>query len=118
MTLHVIASIASRGDDAHQLPARPQAPETEALMRMYGVDPRTEACLLKAEEALAAARAFNARRAALRDRARPRRRARVWLGSVLLAAGHRLLRSVPASAGSAPVESLSARSTGPLGRTQ
>ena len=39
---------------------------------------------------------FAARRPALRH-ARPRRhRARIWLGSVLLAAGQRLLRSVPA----------------------
>jgi hypothetical protein len=62
-------------------------------------DAWTEAGLLRTEEMLAEARTLAARRALLRDpRPRPpRRRARVWLGSVLLAAGQRLLGSVPAS---------------------
>ena len=69
--------------------------------------------LRRAEEALALARALTAEGRMLQARevlaealtARPafpgesrprRRRARVWLGAVLLAAGHRLLASVPA----------------------
>jgi hypothetical protein len=66
-------------------------------------DAWTEACLLKAEEALEEARARSARRALLRDARPPRRTARVWLGSVLLALGHRLLRSVPGSEASARI---------------
>jgi hypothetical protein len=50
---------------------------------------------------MAAARAFTARRALLRDSRPPRRGVRVWLGSFLLAVGHRLLGSVPTSAGPA-----------------
>jgi hypothetical protein len=68
-------------------------------MRTYGNgDPRVEAYLLRAEEIVAEARAFSARRALLRDARPPRRQARVWLGSVLLAVGHRLLRTAPGSA--------------------
>jgi hypothetical protein len=37
-----------------------------------------------------------ARRPPLREARPRRRRARVWLGSILLAAGHRLLATVPA----------------------
>ena len=74
-------------------------------MRTYGIgDPWTEACLLKAEAAMEDARAFAARRALLHETRPPRRTARVWLGSVLLAVGHRLLQSVPepgATAGTA-----------------
>jgi hypothetical protein len=77
-------------------------------MRMYHIDdPRTEAYLLKVEEMLAEARAFSARRALLRDARPPRRKARVWLGSILLVVGHRLLQSVPGPAASgvgAPAE--------------
>jgi hypothetical protein len=50
--------------------------------------------LLRAEEVLAEARAFVAQRALLRDSHARRRRGRVWLGSVLLAVGHGLRRSV------------------------
>ncbi len=65
-------------------------------MRPYRVDDSwTEACLLKAEDALAEARAYSARRALFRDTPPARRRTRAWLGSVLLTLGHRLLRSVP-----------------------
>jgi hypothetical protein len=57
--------------------------------------------LLRAEERAAEARAFTARRALLRG-SRPRRRGvRARLGSFLLAAGHRLLGSMPSSAGPA-----------------
>jgi hypothetical protein len=61
----------------------------------------TDVKLLQAEERMAAARAFTARRALLRDSRPPRRGVRVWLGSFLLAVGHRLLGSVPTSAGPA-----------------
>ena len=65
------------------------------MRRYYIGDLWTEAYLLKAEEALAEARASSARRALLRDARPPRRRAQVWLSSVLLAAGHRLLGESP-----------------------
>jgi hypothetical protein len=58
----------------------------------------TDAKLLQAEELVAEARAFTARRALVRDSRPPRRGVRVWLGSFLLAVGHRLLGSVPSSA--------------------
>jgi hypothetical protein len=61
----------------------------------------TDAKLLQAEERMAQARAFTARRALLRDSRPPRRGVRVWLGSFLLAAGHRLLGLPPSSAASA-----------------
>ncbi len=65
-------------------------------MRTYAVgDPRTDAYLLKTEEAMAAARALSARRVLLRDGRLPRRKTRAWLGAVLLALGHRLLQSAP-----------------------
>ena len=71
-------------------------------MRTYPIgDPRTEALLLRAEEVIAEARAFSARRAIVRDARPPRRGARVWLGSVLLAIGHWLLRVAPGSVASA-----------------
>ena len=71
-------------------------------MRTYRVgDPWTEAHLLRAEDQLAEARAYVARRALLRDARPPRRPARVWLGSVLLAAGQRLLRTAPGSVATA-----------------
>jgi hypothetical protein len=60
-------------------------------------DPWTQAYLLSAKERIEEARAFSARRALLRDVRPPRRPARVWLGSVLLAAGHRLLGTAPGS---------------------
>jgi hypothetical protein len=53
----------------------------------------SEAHLLQAEERLAEARAFAARRALLREPRPPRRGVRGRLGSFLLAVGHRLLRS-------------------------
>jgi hypothetical protein len=64
-------------------------------MRGYVDDPWAQAYLIRAEERLADARARAARQALLRNARPPRRRAQVWLGSVLLAVGHRLLRSVP-----------------------
>jgi hypothetical protein len=68
-------------------------------MRTYLIgDPRTEAYLLRAEELHAEARAFAARQALLRDARPPRRPARLWLGSILLAIGQRLLRAAPGSA--------------------
>ena len=60
----------------------------------YG-DLRDETYLLRSV-LHAEAGAFGARRPALREARPRRRRARVWLGAVLLAAGHRLLASVPA----------------------
>ena len=60
----------------------------------------TDAKLLHAEERMAEARALAARRALLRDSRPPRRGMRVWLGSFLLAAGYRLLGSLPSSADS------------------
>jgi hypothetical protein len=59
-------------------------------------DAWTEACLLRTEELLAEARVLADRRRLLRGSRPPRRRARVMLGSVLLAAGQRLLDSAPA----------------------
>jgi hypothetical protein len=90
-------------DDLHRTRPTLQVPDTEALMRTYRIgDLRTEAYLLKAEEAMAEARAFSARRALLRDARPPRRKARVWLGCLLLAVGHHLLQSVPDPEASAP----------------
>ena len=60
----------------------------------YG-DLRDETYLLRSV-LHAEAGAFGARRPALREARPRRRRARVWLGSFLLAAGQRLLASVPA----------------------
>jgi len=65
------------------------------MSRFHIGDPWVGAHLLRAEEMFAEARAFTARRALLRDARPPRRLARVWLGSVLLVIGHRLLGSVP-----------------------
>jgi hypothetical protein len=60
-------------------------------MRRYGVgDVWTEASLMKAEEALEAARAAGARRALVRAAGPPRHLVRAWLASVRLAVGHRL----------------------------
>jgi hypothetical protein len=71
-------------------------------MRTYRIgDPWTEACLLRAADQLAEARTFVARRAVLRDARAPRRPARIWLGAVLLAVGHRLLRTPPGSVATA-----------------
>jgi hypothetical protein len=63
----------------------------------YG-DLRDETYLLRTEALHLEARAFPARQALPRDARSPRRRVRVWLGSVLLAAGHRLLRAAPGPA--------------------
>jgi hypothetical protein len=60
------------------------------MKRYLTGDMWTDAKLLHAEEEKAAARAFTARRALVRDFRGPRRGARVWLGSLLLAADHRL----------------------------
>jgi hypothetical protein len=72
------------------------------MKRRFTGDIWADAKLLHAEELAAEARVRVARRALLRDSRPPRRRARVWLGSLLLAAGHRLLDSVPRSAGPDP----------------
>jgi hypothetical protein len=64
-------------------------------MRWPHHDPHLQGHMMRAEEMLEEARAYVARQALLRDSRAPRRPARVWLGSVLLAVGHRLLRSVP-----------------------
>jgi hypothetical protein len=65
-------------------------------MRRYSTgDAWTEACLVRAEEAMEDARARSARRALLRQLRPPRRTARVRLGFLLLAIGHRLLQSEP-----------------------
>jgi len=60
----------------------------------------TDAKLLRAEELVEEARAITARRALLRRPRPPRRGVRVRLGVLLLAVGHRLVGSVPASADS------------------
>jgi hypothetical protein len=64
-------------------------------MRWPCHEPYIEAHMKRVEETLEEARAYVALQALLRDSRAPRRPARVWLGSALLAAGHRLLRSVP-----------------------
>ena len=65
-------------------------------MRTHRIgDPRVEAYLQRADEIVAEARAFTTRRALLRDARPPRRPARIWLGSVLLALGQRLPRAAP-----------------------
>jgi hypothetical protein len=69
------------------------------MKRRLTGDVWTDAKLLQAEERAAEARVFTARRALLRGSRPPRRSARIWLGSLLVAAGHRLLGSVPSSAG-------------------
>jgi hypothetical protein len=58
-------------------------------------DPEAWALLMRTEERLADVRAFTGRRALRRDSHAPRRRVRVWLGSVLLAVGHRLVQTSP-----------------------
>jgi len=68
------------------------------VSRRWTGDVWTDAKLLQADELVAEARAFAARRALLRDPRPPRRPVRAWLGSLLLAAGHRLLGSVPSPA--------------------
>ena len=69
------------------------------MTRHFTGDLWADAKLLQAEERASAARDFTARRALIRD-SRPRRRgARIWLGSVLVAVGHRLLGSATCSAG-------------------
>jgi hypothetical protein len=60
-----------------------------------------DAKLLQADELVAEARASTARRALVRSSRPPRRGVRVRLGAFLLAVGHRLLGSVPNSAGPA-----------------
>jgi hypothetical protein len=83
------------------------------MKRHFTGDVWTDAKLLHAEERVAEARAFTARWALLRDSRPPRRGVRVWLRSLLLAAGHRLLDSVRGSrvrrrkaAGTPPAERL------------
>ena len=58
-----------------------------------------DAKLLHIEEQVAEARAFTARRTLLRGSRPSRRGVRVWLGSLLLAAGHRFLGPASRSAG-------------------
>ena len=60
-------------------------------------DAWTQAYLLRAKERMEEARAFSARQALIRDARPPHRPARVWLGSLLLAVGQRLLRPAPGS---------------------
>src|SRR5262249_60953722 len=79
-----------------------ETPATEGLMRTYRTgDSWTDAYLIRADERMAEACAYVARRALLRDARPPRRPARVWLGSILLAAGHRLLGTGPAAVATA-----------------
>jgi hypothetical protein len=54
--------------------------------------------LMRAEERLAEARAFTTGRALLPDAPRQPRAARIWLGSVLIAVGNRLVRPLPKAA--------------------
>src|SRR5262245_22091327 len=97
----------------------PKAAAREVPMRQFGSgDSGAENELRRAEEALALARALTAgglmveasevlmdgltaRRAFRSDSRPPRRPARLWLGSVLLAIGHRLLRTSPRPAATA-----------------
>ena len=72
-----------------------------ATQRPVTGDIWTDAKLLQSDERMAEARAFAARRAFLQDPRPPHRGLRAWLGCLLLAAGHRLLRSAPGSAGPA-----------------
>jgi hypothetical protein len=58
-----------------------------------------DARLLEAEERMAAARAATAGWALLRDGRPPRRGVRLWLGSILLAVGHRLVGAALSAAG-------------------
>ena len=86
----------ARIDDAHRSRRAHGRRARGAVMRTdRSGDLWTEACLLRVEEMLADARAFNAQRALLRDARSPRRTVRVWLGSVLLAVAHRLLQPAP-----------------------
>jgi hypothetical protein len=70
-------------------------PHVQGSMRWRCDDPHLQAHMMRAEEMLEEARAYAALQALLRESRAPRRRARVWLGSVLLAVGHRLLRTSP-----------------------
>ena len=71
-------------------------------MRTYRIgDPWTEAHLLRAEDQLAEARTYVARRALLREARAPRRPVRMWLGSVLVAVGNRLLGTATGSVATA-----------------
>jgi hypothetical protein len=65
------------------------------VKRHYTGDVWADARLLRAEELVAEARARAARESLLRDALPPRPRVRAWLGGLLLAAGHRVLGSVP-----------------------
>ena len=68
------------------------------MRRLSTGDLWADAKLLQAEERMAEARAFAARQTLLRDSRPAPRGVRVRLGTLLLAAGHRLLRSVAGSA--------------------
>src|SRR5262245_7649689 len=90
-----IAGISVASNDVKSRRA-PKTPDTGGPMRTYrSGDSWTDAHLVRAEERMAEACAFVARRALLREAWPPRRPARAWLGSILLAAGHRLLRTAP-----------------------
>jgi len=72
-------------------------PDTEvpAMRWLLVHDPEAWALLKRAEERIAEDRAFLAPRPTRSASHTPRRRARVWLGSVLFAVGHRLLQTSP-----------------------
>ena len=65
------------------------------MRQLHIDDPGIEPLLMRAAERLAEARAFTTGRAVRRDAPRPRRAARIWLGSVLIAVGNRLVRPLP-----------------------
>jgi hypothetical protein len=77
--------------------------DRDRIRRPFTGDAWTDVKLLQAEERAAAARDATARRVPGRDSRPSRRRARAWLGSVLLAAGRRLVGPAPGVA-SAPGE--------------
>jgi hypothetical protein len=67
------------------------------MRRPWTGDVWTDAKLLESQERIAEAHALAARRPLLRASRPPGRGVRIWLGSCLLALGHRLLGSVPPS---------------------
>jgi len=65
------------------------------MRRFHPDDAGAGQLLMRAEERLAEARAFTTGRAVPCDARRPPRATRIWLGSVLIAVGNRLLRPLP-----------------------